>query len=188
MAEPPRTEPPDHRPSEESTLFPSHATATRLVPIVMLLFPGLWGALALLNNLSGFGGTVNDAIRPLLAMTDTYGNASQTWRAVTAPWAAPLALVAVTAMETAAGVLSLIGIGALVRNFRAPAAAWNRAKVPGILGCLAAILVWGIGFMVVAGDWFLSWQGKAGIQGQLGGLLYALPAMLALLVLMREDR
>jgi predicted small integral membrane protein len=169
-------------------MFPSHKTAVRLVPIVLLLFPGLWGVLAFLNNLSGFSGTVTGAIRPLLSMTDTYGDPAQTWRAVTAPWAAPLALVAITAAETAAGLLSLWGIAALVRRFRAPADEWNAAKVPGILGCLMAVMVWGIGFMVIAGDWFLSWQGKAGIMGQLGGLIYALPAMLALLVLIREDR
>lgn len=169
-------------------MLPSHHTATRLAPIVLLLFPGLWGILSLVNNISGYGGTVEYAIKPMLAMTDTYGNPAQTWRAVTAPWAAPVALVAITAMETAAGVLSLLGIVALLRNFDAPAPLWNDAKVLGILGCLAAILVWGIGFMVIAGDWFLSWQGKAGIQGQLGGLIYALPAMIALMVLLREDR
>lgn len=165
----------------------SHTSAKRLAPIVLLLFPGLWGVLALLNNVSGFSGTVSGAIRPLLAMTDTYGDPAQTWRAITAPWAAPAALVAITLAETTAGVLSLLGIAALLRNFRAPAAHWNAAKVPGILGCLAAILVWGVGFMVIAGDWFLSWQGKGGIDGQLGGLIYALPAMVALLVLLRDD-
>lgn len=161
--------------------------AKRLAPIVLLLFPGLWGLLGFMNNLSDFSGTVETAVKPMLAMTDTYGNPAQTWRAITAPWAAPVALVAITAMETLAGVLAFWSIGLMIRDFREPSYVFQSAKAPGIYGCLVAILVWGVGFMVVGGDWFLSWQGKDGIMGQLGGLVYALPAMVALLVLMRDD-
>jgi predicted small integral membrane protein len=163
------------------------ATARRLVPIVLLLFPGLWGLLSLLNNLSDFAGTAETAVKPLIAMTDTDGDPAQTWRAITAPWAAPLALGAITATETLAGVLALTSVGLMLRDLRAPGYVFNAAKVPGILGCLAAVAVWGIGFMVIGGDWFLSWQGKDGIMGQLGGLVYALPATLALVFLVRED-
>jgi predicted small integral membrane protein len=165
----------------------TYRTASRLVPIVLLLFPGLWGVFSLINNVSGFAGTAEFAVKPMLAMTDTYGNPAQTWRAITAPWVAPVALVAITATETLAGVLSIWGVLALMRRLGAPADDWNAAKVPGILGCLAAVLVWGLGFMVIGGDWFLSWQGAGGIDGQLGGMIYTLPAMVALVVLLRRE-
>ncbi len=163
------------------------ADARRLAPIVMLLFPGLWGLLSFLNDVSDFAGTAETAVKPMLAMTDTYREPGQTWRAITAPWAAPVALVGIVVVETLAGVLAFVSIGLMIRDFRAPSHVFDAAKVPGVLGCLAAILVWGVGFMVIGGDWFLSWQGKDGIMGQLGGLVYALPSMIALIFLVRED-
>ena len=167
--------------------MPDHRQARRLAAILLLCFPALWGWLGLLNNVSAFDETVTGAVAPMLAMTDTYGNPAQTWRAVTAPWVAPVGLVAITAVETLAGLLSTLGILAMLRAFRAPGPDFDAAKVPGILGCLAAIAVWGLGFMVIAGDWFLSWQGKQGIMSQLGGMVYMLPASLALIVLLQPE-
>ena len=63
--------------------------ANRLSLVVMALFPALWGLLGDLNNLTDFSGTATNAVGPMIAMTNTYGNPLQTWRAITSPWAAP---------------------------------------------------------------------------------------------------
>lgn len=165
----------------------SYRAARRLSPIVLLLFPALWGWLGLLNNVSGFSGTRDFAVRPMLEMSDTYGNPAQTWRAVTAPWAATVALVAITAAEALAGLFSTIGIIRLIGARGGSGETFDAAKTAGIYGCLLAIMVWGIGFMVIAGDWFLSWQSASSIDGQLGGMIYALPSMLALVVLLLPE-
>ena len=67
-------------------------TVKRLALIVMALFPALWGVLGDLNNATAFSSTADNAVAPLIAMTNTYGNPWQTWRAITAPWAAPVGL------------------------------------------------------------------------------------------------
>jgi predicted small integral membrane protein len=59
-----------------------------------------------------------------------------------------------------------------------------------ILACLCAVLVWGVGFMVVAGDWFLTWEANKDPLGvQLGAMIYFLPCALALVLAMthREE-
>ena len=162
----------------------------RLAPIVMALFPALWGFLGDLNNTADFSGTANNAVRPMIAMTNIYGNPWQTWRAITAPWAAPVGLVLIMAVETAAGTLGIIGVVVMLVNIRGSAAAIAKGKAWMILACLSAILVWGVGFMVVAGDWFLAWQAnKDPLATQLGAMIYFLPCALALIVAMihREE-
>ena len=67
-------------------------SASRLALIVMALFPALWGLLGFLNDATDFPGTVNNAVRPMIEMNNTYNNPWQTWRAITAPWAAPVGL------------------------------------------------------------------------------------------------
>ncbi len=157
----------------------------RFALIVMALFPALWGVLGDLNNAADFSGTANNAVRPVIEMTNTYGNPWQTWRAITAPWAAPVGLVVIMTVETAAGILATIGIVVMLVNIRGSAAAFAKGKVWMILACLFAILVWGVGFMVVAGDWFLAWQAKnEPLATQLGAMIYFLPCALALIVAM----
>ena len=162
----------------------------RIAVIVMGLFPAIWGLLSLLNDVTDFPGTVDSAIRPMIAMTDTYGNPQQTWRAITAPWAAPLGLVGIIVVETLAGIFAAIGVILMAVHFRGSAADFARGKASMMLGAVMGILVWGIGFMVIAGDWFLAWQAKTDpLSTQLGGMIYMLPCALALIVAMihREE-
>jgi predicted small integral membrane protein len=159
--------------------------AKRFALIVMALFPALWGVLGDLNNVTDFNGTASNAVRPLIQMTNTYGNPWQTWRAITAPWAAPVGLAVIMAVETAAGILGVISIVVMLANIRGSAAAFAKGRVWMILSCLAAILVWGVGFMVVAGDWFLAWEAnKDPLSTQLGAMIYFLPCAIALIVAM----
>ena len=157
----------------------------RFALIIMALFPAMWGVLGDLNNATAFNSTASNAVRPLMEMTNTYGNPWQTWRAITAPWAAPVALVLIMAVETAAGILGTIGVVVMLINIRSSAAAFAKGKAWMILACLSAVLIWGVGFMVVAGDWFLTWEAsKDPLSNQLGAMIYFLPCALALIVAM----
>ncbi|MGO8800356.1 MAG: DUF2165 family protein [Roseiarcus sp.] len=163
-------------------------TVKRLALIVMALFPALWGVLGDLNNATAFTSTADNAVAPLIAMTNTYGNPWQTWRAITAPWAAPVGLAIIMAVETSAGILGVIAVVVMLLNLRASPAAFAKGKAWMILACLAAILIWGVGFMVVAGDWFLTWQAKTDpVATQLGAMIYFLPCALGLVVAMSHQ-
>jgi predicted small integral membrane protein len=157
----------------------------RLALIVMALFPALWGLIGDLNNATDFSGTATNAVAPMIAMTNTYGNPLQSWRAITSPSAAKAGLVLIMTAETGAGVFGAVGVIIMLANLRGSAAAFARGKAWMILSCLFGILVWGIGFMVVAGDWFLAWQAKQDpLSTQLGAMIYFLPCALALIVAM----
>lgn len=156
--------------------------AMRLALILLSLFPALWGLLAVLNNLSGFSGTVDNAVAPLLAMSQTYGLDSQAWRAIHSPLIASLALIVITGVEGLAGIVGALALFQLIRHYRADYQQFSRAKGLLVLACTLAIGVWGIGFMVIAGDWFLAWQKPSGLNTQLGGLLYMLPCLLTIIV------
>ncbi len=159
--------------------------AKRFTLVVMALFPAMWGLLGDLNNATAFSSTASNAVRPLIEMTNTYGNPWQNWRAITAPWAAPVGLVLIMAVETLAGILGLISILVMLANIRGSATAFAKGKAWMILACLSAVLVWGVGFMVVAGDWFLTWEAnKDPLSTQLGAMIYFLPCALALIVAM----
>ena len=97
-------------------------------------------------------------------------------------WAATVGLVCITAIETLAGILGCIGLYKMWQARNKPYKKFIVGKMYMIGGCVAAIMVWGVGFMVIGGDWFLSWQSKAGFNMQLGAMIYVLPCFLALIV------
>src|SRR5208282_5845471 len=112
-------------------------------------------------------------------------NPWQTWRAITAPWAPSVGLVVIMLVETATGILGTISIIVMLASIRGSATAFAKGKTWMILACLSATLIWGIGFMVVAGDWFLAWEAsKDPLSTQLGAMIYFLPCALALIVAM----
>ena len=87
--------------------------------------------------------------------------------------------------EGIAGILGAIGVAVMLANFRGSVAAFAKGKAFMILGCLTAVSVWGIGFMVVAGDWFLAWErSKEPLGTQAGSMIYFLPCALGLIVAM----
>ncbi len=160
----------------------NYHTMVRLSIVAMALFPTVWGLLSLLNNTSGFGGTVQYAVFPLFSMTDTYGNPAQTWRAIHSMLVAQIGLVLITAIETLAGITGLVAMVKLLRTLCAPYAEFEQAKGWLVLSCTLAILVWGVGFAVIAGDYFLAWQAKTTLATQIGGLIYAIPCFLTLIL------
>ncbi|KNC92449.1 DUF2165 family protein [Trabulsiella odontotermitis] len=156
---------------------------SRLVCLVMALFPALWGIFSFMNNISDFAGTAQNAVGPMLSMKDTYNVPGQVWRSINLPEAPYIGLAFITTMETLAGVFAAIGLILMLKNFARPYPQFSVGKAWAMLGAACAILVWGVGFMVVAGDWFMAWQAKENpLSTQLGALLYMIPNGLAVII------
>ncbi|MGJ3448728.1 DUF2165 family protein [Enterobacter sp. PTB] len=156
---------------------------SRLVCLVMALFPALWGIFSFMNNIADFAGTAQNAVEPMLSMKDTWNVPGQAWRAVNLPEAPYIGLAVITTIETLAGVLASVGLILMLKNFTQSYQQFSTGKAWAMAGATCAILVWGVGFMVVAGDWFMAWQAKENpLSTQLGALLYMVPNTLALLV------
>lgn len=158
---------------------------SRIVCLIMALFPALWGCFSFMNNIADFSGTVENAVAPLLSMQDTWNVPGLMWRAITIPEAPRVGLVLITATETLAGIFACTGLVLMVKNLFSPYQKFAAGKAWAMLGAACAVLVWGIGFMVVAGDWFMAWQAKENpLATQLGALLYTVPNILTLIFFM----
>ncbi|MNE72169.1 hypothetical protein D3C80_1680880 [compost metagenome] len=93
----------------------------------------------------------------------------------------------ITVLESVAGITAALGVVLMLKHLGHSYAAFARGKAWAMLGALCAIAVWGLGFMVVAGDWFMAWQAKEHpLAVQLGAMLYMVPNTLALIFLMLQ--
>ena len=81
-------------------------------------------------------------------------------RAITDPRIWEAAYAVIIAAEGLTSLLLTIGAVTLLTRLRAPAAAFNRAKVWAVVGLTAGFCLWFFGFQVVAGEYFAMWQSK----------------------------
>ncbi|MFD8936766.1 DUF2165 domain-containing protein [Streptomyces sp. NPDC059578] len=117
-------------------------------------------ALVAFGNITDFG-TNQQFVRHVLAMDTTFKDEDLMWRAIESHTVADLAYVAVIGWETLAALVLLWSgwqwAHALTRRAPDPAAV-ARARRTGTLGLVMVLLLFGLGFLAIGGEWFAMWQ------------------------------
>ncbi len=111
------------------------------------------------NNLVDYGSNAL-FVRHVLSMDTTFPANALLGRALPHPWQGRLAYGAIIAGEACTGLAFAAAAVAMLRALRAPAAAFERAKLFVHLGAALGFLVWFTGFMVIGGEWFVMWQSR----------------------------
>jgi predicted small integral membrane protein len=142
----------------------------RALQILLALIPVLFGILALLNDASTFKEGVQTIAQPLITLQS---DKAQAWRGLPASWA-PYVYAGMFIFEFIVGLLALIGVIGMLRNFTKAAIEFEKSKHWVYLACIWGTIVWGLGFFEGAGDWFLAWtSSNGGLSGlQQGALMY----------------
>ncbi|MGV9286590.1 DUF2165 domain-containing protein [Streptomyces sp. NPDC003719] len=129
-------------------------TASRALPLAAALLTGtvaLYMALVAFGNITDFG-TNQAFVQHVLAMDTTFKDEDLMWRAVTNEGLQNTAYVAVIVWETAAALVLAAGTWFWFRRDGA------RARRVSTLGLLMVMLLFGVGFIGIGGEWFAMWQ------------------------------
>ncbi|MER5493019.1 DUF2165 domain-containing protein [Streptomyces sp. NPDC002454] len=117
-------------------------------------------ALVAFGNITDFG-TNQQFVRHVLAMDTTFKDEDLMWRAIESKALADAAYVLIIAWETLAALVLLASgwqwARALTRRGGDPAGA-ARARRTGSLGLVMVVLLFGLGFIAIGGEWFAMWQ------------------------------
>ncbi|NBE50984.1 DUF2165 domain-containing protein [Streptomyces boluensis] len=142
------------------------------LPVAALALTGTLAAyitLVAFGNLTDFG-TNREFVRHVLAMDTTFGDKDVMWRAVGSRLLQDLAYVAVIAWEVLAAVVLVTATVLWFRALRsrteertpyaryAKYARYERARRATTLGAVMLMLLFGLGFVAVGGEWFSMWQ------------------------------
>src|SRR5262245_6754133 len=125
---------------------------TRYAKIVMCLVLAAFCLLVTFDNITDYG-TNYLFVQHVMSMDTTFPGNALMYRSITNPvvWRATYATII-------AGLLFLLGACRLFQLRNAEAAEFNSGKTYVIAACLLAFLVWFLGFIVAAGEWFAMWQ------------------------------
>ena len=119
----------------------------------------LFASLVTFGNLTDYN-TNFAFVEHVLSMDTIFPFSTIKYRAITNPSLHHAAYAIIIATEAVIAVLCWIGAIALVRQLRADAATFNRAKTYSVLGLLLGFLLWQVGFMSIGGEWFGMWQSQ----------------------------
>ena len=132
--------------------------ALRLSKAVLVAAAAAWSLLAAVDNVFDYASNFQ-FVRHVLEMDTTFPGNAGMWRAVRLPILHHVAYALIIVTECAVGVLA--GIGALrMAAARHNAQQFRRAKLAAIVGLTLGMLLWLLGFEVIAGEWFMMWQSR----------------------------
>ncbi|MFE0425799.1 DUF2165 domain-containing protein [Streptomyces sp. NPDC058953] len=114
-------------------------------------------ALVAFGNITDFG-TNREFVRHVLAMDTTFRDEDVMWRAIESRTVADIAYVAIIGWETLTAAVLLLATGYWVKGIRRDGGARRRARRASTLGLVMVVLLFGLGFVVIGGEWFQMWQ------------------------------
>ena len=131
---------------------------SRLSKAALTAAAAAWSLLVACNNVFDYASNL-EFVRHVLEMDTTFPSNAGMLRAIHAPLLHHAAYALIIVVEFAVGIVA--GLGAL-RMFRArgDAGQFRQAKGLAVAGLTLGILLWLVGFEVVAGEWFMMWQSR----------------------------
>jgi predicted small integral membrane protein len=168
--------------------FPPEAPviATRYAKIVMVFGLALFGLIVGGDNIIDYG-TNFAFVQHVLSMDTTFPGNALLWRSITSPVLHHVGYCCIIAAELATGLLFLVCAWKLAVNLKASAEVFHRAKSCGVLAATIGFATWFIGFMVMGGEWFASWQSKIWNGQQSAFYFYATILMVLIFLMQRDD-
>jgi len=149
------------------------------------------GALALYPLLVAFGNITDYEanfvfLQHVMSMDTTFPDNPLMYRAVTSPALQRLAYALIIFFEALCGLALAWGAIALWRARRASAAEFAAAKLWTAIGGFLGFLVWFVGFLVIAGEWFAMWQ-SAHWNGQEAAFRFVVSIILVMIFVLQPE-
>ncbi|MBZ6474627.1 DUF2165 domain-containing protein [Streptomyces griseocarneus] len=133
----------------ERTL-PAAATALTATAAVLM-------TLVAFGNITDFG-TNQEFVRHVLAMDTTFQDEDLMWRAITDRTVQDAVYVAIIGWEALAALVLLAATLLWLRDLGSGGRGFDRARRATTVGLVMLLLLFGLGFMAIGGEWFAMWQ------------------------------
>ena len=159
----------------------------RLSKIVMVAGLALYALIVAFGNITDYGSNFA-FIEHVMSMDTTFPGNHLMYRAITNPVLHHGAYIAIIAGEALTGLLLARGAWGLWAARAANAAGFAAAKRPVALGVALGFLIWFVGFLIVAGEWFAMWQSPTWNGQEAAFRIIVCFLLVTIFVMQPEDR
>jgi predicted small integral membrane protein len=157
----------------------------RVVKTVMVGCLAVFALVVTYDNLIDWGSN-HAFVQHVLSMDTTFPDNALRSRAITSPAIWTLGYWGIIAAEGATGLAFTIATISMATQLRSPPERFHQAKRFVYIGAGLGFLVWFLGFMVVAGEWFAMWQ-SATWNGQEAAFRFYMPILAVLIFVNQRD-
>lgn len=139
--------------------------ASIFITVTVALFFGV----AVINNTVDYHASFA-FVSHTLSMDMTKQNPNFMWRAITYPALQHTVFISIIVMQTVIALLCFFSSIKMIKALYADALLFQQAKSFAILGCSLGFFLYGLGFLVLAGQWFMMrevsgvWNVQASVQ------------------------
>jgi predicted small integral membrane protein len=151
----------------------------RLSRIALVVAVALFFTLVAFGNITDYGANWQ-FVQHVMAMDTTFQDPELMWRAVTDPRLQHAAYGTIITWQALTALVLWLGVARLLRAVTADRAGFAGARGLAVVGLTMGLLLYALGFLVVAGEWFAMWQSRTW-NGQVTAGIFVLFIGVALL-------
>jgi len=132
-------------------------SALRLSRVALVAAVACFFTLVAFGNVTDYGANWK-FVTHVMSMDTTFQDPDLMWRAVTNPKLQHAAYGTIITWQALTALVLWIGVIRLARAAAADREVFAQARSVAIVGLTMGLLLYAIGFLVVAGEWFAMWQ------------------------------
>ena len=129
------------------------AGLVRRSKLIVVFMAALFGTTTLINNITDYTAYA-EYIGRIISMSDTVGNDSRRYRAISSTLFHHRFYWALITLETIFTCSFIVGVYQLYRKLGAPHGEFNEAKKFSIIGFITAIFAYQIFYIIILNEWF----------------------------------
>ena len=129
------------------------ACLVRRSKLIVVFMAALFGITTLLNNITDYAAYA-EYIGRIISMSDTTGNDSRQYRAISSTLFHHRFYWALITLETIFTCSFIVGVYQLYRKLGAPHGEFNESKKFSIIGFITAIFAYQIFYIIILNEWF----------------------------------
>jgi len=159
--------------------------AIRICKMLLLAAIAFFFTVVAFNNLTDFDSNYQ-FVRHVLMMDSTFPGNHGMWHAIRTPWIHVAFYLGIITWEIVNALLSWWGSVALFRTLRSPQPEFQRAKQVGVVALTSGMLQWFIAFLCIGAEWFLMWQSKLWNGQDPAFRMFAVEALVLVILLLPD--
>jgi predicted small integral membrane protein len=129
----------------------------RLAKAISVAAIGIMASLISFGNITDYD-TNYRFVEHVLKMDTTFNDAHIHYRSINSTFAFNVFYISIILMETCMAFCCIKGSWLLFKNLKSSPETFHASKNWSIAGIIIGIIIWFLGFEVIAGEWFAMWQ------------------------------
>ncbi len=158
----------------------------RISKIILVSIIAINLSLVVLNNLLDYNSNYL-FVQHVMKMDTVFPDNQLKWRAIDTPFVWNVFYIIIILWEILIAFFCWNGVVKLTKNLKSTGEDFIKAKAPAVIGLTLCLVLFGLAFITIGGEWFFMWQSKIWGDGMPSALrLFTMSGLILIYLNMKE--